>query len=121
MRNDTTPHVEPLVLWQSACGGRDLSKRDYQHLIACTDCEALADEITDALDDIEKNADPPGTFTLTLPKVVQCDDVLARAAKIIGKLGCQNCEVSNTEQTEMSRPDSFRLSVSDDTSDTRLK
>ena len=54
MRKDTTPHVEPLVLWQSACGGRDLSKRDYQHLIACTDCETLADEITDALDDIEK-------------------------------------------------------------------
>jgi hypothetical protein len=54
MRNDTTPHVEPLVLWQSACGGRDLSKRDYQHLIACTDCETLADEIIDALHEIEK-------------------------------------------------------------------
>jgi len=73
-------HVEPLVLWQSACGGRDLSKRDYQHLIACTDCETLADEITGALDDIEKTL-TAGTFTLTLPKVVQCNDVLARAAK----------------------------------------
>jgi hypothetical protein len=54
MRNDTTPHVQPLVLWQSTCGGRDLSKRDYQHLIACTDCETLADEIIDALHDLEK-------------------------------------------------------------------
>jgi hypothetical protein len=34
--------------------GRDLSKRDYQHLIACTDCETLADEIIDALHDLEK-------------------------------------------------------------------
>ena len=54
MQSETTRHVEPLVLWQSACGGPDLSKRDYQHLIACTDCETLADEITAALDDIEK-------------------------------------------------------------------
>jgi hypothetical protein len=54
MRNDTTAHVEPLVLWQSACGGRGLSKREYQHLIACTDCETLADEITAALNDIEE-------------------------------------------------------------------
>jgi hypothetical protein len=79
MRNDTTPHVEPLVLWQNACGGSDLSRRDYQHLIACTDCETLAGEITDALDDIEK-ALTAGAFTLTLPKAVQ---VLAHAAKII--------------------------------------
>ena len=54
MRNDTTPHVEALVLWQSACGGRGLSKREYQHLIACIDCGTLADEITAALNDIEK-------------------------------------------------------------------
>ena len=54
MRNDTTPHVEPLALWQRACGCRDLSKRDNQHLIACTDCETLAGEITEALHDIER-------------------------------------------------------------------
>ena len=54
MRKDTIPHVEPLVLWQSACGGRGLSKREYQHLIACIDCGTLADEITDALDALEK-------------------------------------------------------------------
>jgi hypothetical protein len=54
MRNNTTLHVEPITFWQCACGGIDLSKRDYLHLIACTDCETFADEITDALDDIEK-------------------------------------------------------------------
>jgi hypothetical protein len=41
------------VFWQCACGGTDLSKRDYLHLMACADCESLADEITDTLDDIE--------------------------------------------------------------------
>jgi hypothetical protein len=54
IRKDTTPHVEALVLWQSACGGRGLSKMEYQHLIACTDCETLAHEITAALNDIAK-------------------------------------------------------------------
>jgi len=54
MRNAESAHVEPIVFWQSACGGVDLSKRDYQHLIACSECGTLADEITDALDDIEK-------------------------------------------------------------------
>ena len=53
MRNDVTIHVEPIVFWQCACGGSDLTKRDYQHLIACTDCKTLAHGITDALDDIE--------------------------------------------------------------------
>jgi hypothetical protein len=54
MRKETTPHVKPIVLWQFACGGLDLPKRDYLHLIACTDCETLAHEITDALRDVEK-------------------------------------------------------------------
>ena len=54
MRKDITAHVEPIVFWQCACGGFDLSKRDYLHVAACTDCETLADEITDALDNIEK-------------------------------------------------------------------
>jgi len=54
MRNDSTAHVEPIVFWQCACRGLDLSKRDYLHLIDCTDCKTLADEIEDALDDIEK-------------------------------------------------------------------
>ena len=54
MREDKTTHVEAIVFWQCACGGLDLSKRDYLHLIACTDCETLADQITNALDDIEK-------------------------------------------------------------------
>jgi hypothetical protein len=53
MQNNTGVHVEPIVFWQCACGGIDLSKRDYLHLLACTGCETLADEITDALDDIE--------------------------------------------------------------------
>ena len=54
MRKDITTHVDPIVFWQWCCGGLNLSKRDYLHLIACTDCETLADEITNALDDIEK-------------------------------------------------------------------
>jgi len=54
MQTDATAHVEPIVFWQCACGGSDLSKRDYLHVVACTDCETLADEIIDALDDIEK-------------------------------------------------------------------
>jgi hypothetical protein len=54
MRNHATAHVEPMVLWQYACGGRDLSEHDYLHFVSCKDCETLAEEITDALDDIEK-------------------------------------------------------------------
>jgi hypothetical protein len=54
MQNDMTTHVEPIVFWQSACGGRDLSRHDYLHLIACPDCTALADQIADALNDIEQ-------------------------------------------------------------------
>jgi hypothetical protein len=54
MGNATSAHVEPIVFWQCACGGVDLPKRDYLHLIACSECGTLADEIADALDDIEK-------------------------------------------------------------------
>jgi hypothetical protein len=54
MQNDVTSHVQPLVFWQCACGGPSLSKRDYLHLIACDGCTTLADQISDALDDIEK-------------------------------------------------------------------
>jgi hypothetical protein len=41
-------------LWQCACGGLSLSKCDYQHVIACPECETLAVAISDALNDIEK-------------------------------------------------------------------
>jgi hypothetical protein len=54
MQNNPTAHVEPLSFWQCACGGPNLSKRDYQHLIACPECETLAEAISEALDDIEK-------------------------------------------------------------------
>jgi hypothetical protein len=49
-----TPHVQPLTLWQCACRGRALPARDYEHIIICTECETLATEIGDALDDLEK-------------------------------------------------------------------
>jgi hypothetical protein len=54
MRDNSTVHVEPLTLWQCACGGPELSKSDYQHVIACSACETLAEGMTDALNDIEK-------------------------------------------------------------------
>jgi hypothetical protein len=54
MRNDQTAHVEAITLWQCASGGRDLSKRDYQHVIACSECETLATEIGEALEDIQE-------------------------------------------------------------------
>lgn len=54
MRENTSVHVEPLVIWQCACGGREFSKRDYMHLMDCTDCEKLADEIGDALSSMER-------------------------------------------------------------------
>ena len=53
-QNDTTLHIQPLILWQCACGGSDLPKRDYQHIIACPECETLATEIGEALQDLEK-------------------------------------------------------------------
>jgi len=54
MRNEAARHVDPIVFWQCACGGPVLSERDYQHAIACKDCEMLADGIKDALDAIEE-------------------------------------------------------------------
>jgi hypothetical protein len=57
MQNNPTIHVEPLTFWQCACGGLNLSKRDYQHVIACPECEMLAVAISDALNDIEKAFD----------------------------------------------------------------
>ena len=53
MRNDTTAHIQPLVLWQCACGSLDLPKRDYLHIVACSECKTLGDAISDALRDIE--------------------------------------------------------------------
>jgi hypothetical protein len=49
-----TLHVQPLTLWQCACGSLALPSRDYQHIIVCTGCEMLATEIGEALDDLEK-------------------------------------------------------------------
>ena len=54
MTNNVTAHVEPIVFWQCACGGPNLSKRDCLHVSVCADCETLGDEIKEALDDIEK-------------------------------------------------------------------
>lgn len=54
MQNNTAAHIVPIVLWQCACGGRDLPNRDYLHIMECTGCETLADEIKEALDNLEK-------------------------------------------------------------------
>jgi len=54
MQNDQREHIEPITLWQYACRGIDLSKRDHQHVIACAACETLAMEIDEALADIGK-------------------------------------------------------------------
>jgi hypothetical protein len=55
MRNETTTgHVPPIRLWQALCGGVQLPKGQYQHVIQCVACEELATQIGDALDDIEE-------------------------------------------------------------------
>jgi hypothetical protein len=55
MRNEmTTTHVSPIRLWQALCGGAQLPQGQYQHVIQCVDCERLASQIGDALDDIEE-------------------------------------------------------------------
>ena len=54
MGNHPTAHVAPLRFWQCASGYRDLSTRDYDHIISCTECEMLARQIDDALKDLEK-------------------------------------------------------------------
>jgi hypothetical protein len=61
MGNDTATHVEPIRLWQCLCGGSDLPKHDYQHVINCEECETLATEIGDALDDLEGTLRRRGT------------------------------------------------------------
>jgi hypothetical protein len=53
MQNETTDHVPPIRLWQALCGGAELPKGQYQHIIHCVACETLASQIGDALDDIE--------------------------------------------------------------------
>jgi len=50
----TTVHVPPIRLWQALCGGVQLPKGQYQHVIQCVACEELATQIGDALDDIEE-------------------------------------------------------------------
>ena len=35
------------------CGGIDLSKRDQLHVIGCIECETLAEQIAEALDEIQ--------------------------------------------------------------------
>jgi hypothetical protein len=54
MVSDSTAHVAPIVLWQCACSGHNLPKRDYLHIMACSDCQSLGEQIHDALSDIEK-------------------------------------------------------------------
>jgi len=53
MRSESIRHVPPIRLWQALCGGAELPKRQYQHIIHCVACETLATQIGDALDDIE--------------------------------------------------------------------
>jgi len=53
MRSESIRHVPPIRLWQALCGGAELPKRQYQHIIHCVECETLATQIGDALDDIE--------------------------------------------------------------------
>ena len=53
MRSETLLHVPAIRLWQALCGGTELPKGEYQHIINCVACETLATQIGDALDDIE--------------------------------------------------------------------
>jgi hypothetical protein len=54
MRSDTTGHVPAKLLWQALCGGVELPRGQYQHIIHCVACETLATQIGDALDDLEE-------------------------------------------------------------------
>jgi len=54
MQNDAAVHIQPLVLWQCACAARDLPESAYRHIIACSECDRLATEIGEALDDLER-------------------------------------------------------------------
>jgi hypothetical protein len=51
---DSMGHVPAIRLWQAICGGAELPKGQYQHVIQCVECETLASQIGDALDDIEE-------------------------------------------------------------------
>ena len=53
MQSDMVGHVPAIRLWQALCGAAELPKRQYQHIIHCVECETLATQIGDALDDIE--------------------------------------------------------------------
>jgi len=53
MRTETIVHVPAITLWQALCGGAELPRGQYQHVIQCSACETLATQIGDALDDIE--------------------------------------------------------------------
>jgi hypothetical protein len=53
MQSETVGHVPAIRLWQMMCGGPELPKGQYQHIIHCVECETLATQIGDALDDIE--------------------------------------------------------------------
>ena len=53
MLNETATHVEPIRLWQSICGGTKLQVNDYQHVMNCEECETLAKEIGEALNELE--------------------------------------------------------------------
>lgn len=53
MRTGTIEHVPAIRLWQMLCGGKELPKGEYQHIVECAACETLATQIGDALDDIE--------------------------------------------------------------------
>ena len=71
MRSEIAIHVPPIRLWQALCGGAQLPKGQYQHVIHCVACETLASEIGDALDDIEaalqrNNIGTPGTSSSRL-------------------------------------------------------
>ena len=53
MQVNTTTHIAPIVLWRNACGGMKLTGTDYEHVSHCPGCETLANEMHEALDDIE--------------------------------------------------------------------
>lgn len=44
-----------MILWECLCGGVDLTNADHEHVILCEQCDALADEMAGALDDLEKS------------------------------------------------------------------
>jgi hypothetical protein len=71
MRSEIVVHVPPIRLWQALCGGAQLPTGQYQHMIHCVECETLATQIGDALDDIEaalqrNNIGTPGTSSSRL-------------------------------------------------------